>query len=112
MVEARAMSCPAAKCCQGRGADRAAGCKDGKYHALLWNLRVAAQLLGQSDFEESTAEGAKRFVLALTDYLDLETLKEELGAKTEDVSAIIDGACLLLMTRMKKGDENDPKADQ
>ena len=80
------------------------GAKMENTYALLWNLRVAAQLLGQSDFEEErTAEGAKRFVLALTDYPDLETLKEELGAKTEDVSAIIDGALPIVEDTHEEG---------
>ena len=59
MVEARAMSCPACKVLSGQGADRAAGCKDGKYLRPSLNLRVAAQLLGQSDFEEESLPKAQ-----------------------------------------------------
>ena len=37
------------------------------------------------------------------DYPDLETLKEELGAKTEEVSAIIDGALPIVEDTYEEG---------
>lgn len=62
-------------------------------YKLLWRLRLATQLLGQGGLkEDQIAESAKQFLLTLTGYQDLETLKQSLISQTNEVAGIIDNA--------------------
>ncbi len=73
-------------------------------YRLLWSLRVAAQLLGQGGFEEEQiADGAKNFVLTLTENPDLETLKKNFITQTDTVSGIIDSALPVLEDTHEEG---------
>jgi glutamate-ammonia-ligase adenylyltransferase len=59
-------------------------------YKLLWSLRVAAKLLGQPSFDQSTtAGGAARFLKALTGHIEFEALERDLMHKSEQVAEII-----------------------
>ncbi len=80
------------------------GVKTKKTYQLLWSLRVAEQLLGQGGFEEEQiAEGAKHFVLALTEHPDLATLKQNLIAQTAAISGIINSALPVVEDTFEEG---------
>lgn len=59
-------------------------------YKLLWSLRVAAKLLGQPSFDQSTtAGGTARFLKALTGHIEFEALERDLMHKSEQVAEII-----------------------
>jgi glutamate-ammonia-ligase adenylyltransferase len=59
-------------------------------YKLLWSLRVAAKLLGQSSFDQSTMTGGTaRFLKALTGHIEFEALKRDLAHKSEQVADIL-----------------------
>lgn len=59
-------------------------------YRLLWSLRIALNLLGQTNLDSShLASGATRFLNILTGYTTLEVLKDDLVRKSEKVADIL-----------------------